>query len=308
MKLNSLKEVVKFSKESLRNYNYVYSRSELINPEKWKIAIGCDYNDWKNGGQVCVLGLYCGNPLDVEKPLKILHFSSINKFSTDGTIKDVQSETVNTIINLQRDFNADFVYCDEGHGSMQNEILSKHFFEEGKIDIFKGVNFASNYSYEDIWTGTTIPKRMKIMLVNFIQKRFEKKEIIISEPEEIGKNQLIEQLKEYRIDRYDNKDQPVFAGIDHKLDALMLANFALIENLDSIFDRATGNFILSFKNEGYKIDAGTFNNEYNTPNKKPYNGPLSINLGRMGVANGGKERNLKKAKKAIRSLSNGFFD
>ena len=209
---------------------------------------------------------------------------------------------------MQRDFNADFVYCDEGHGSMQNEILSKHFFEEGKIDIFKGVNFASNYSYEDIWTGTTIPKRMKIMLVNFIQKRFEKKEIIISEPEETGKNQLIEQLKEYRIDRYDNKDQPVFAGIDHKLDALMLANFALIENLDSIFDRATGNFILSFKNEGYKIDAGTFNNEYNTPNKKPYNGPLSINLGRMGVANGGKERNLKKAKKAIRSLSNGFFD
>lgn len=295
-------------KESLRNYNYVYSRSELINPEKWKIAIGCDYNDWKNGGQVCVLGLYCGNPLDVEKPLKILHFSSINKFSTDGTIKDVQSETVNTIINLQRDFNADFVYCDEGHGSMQNEILSKHFFEEGKIDIFKGVNFASNYSYEDIWTGTTIPKRMKIMLVNFIQKRFEKKEIIVSEPEETGKNQLIEQLKEYRIDRYDNKDQPVFAGIDHKLDALMLANFALIENLDSIFDRATGNFILSFKNEGYKIDAGTFNNEYNTPNKKPYNGPLSINLGRMGVANGGKERNLKKAKKTIRSLSNGFFD
>ena len=33
------------------------------------------------------------------------------------------------------------------------------FFEEGKIDIFKGVNFASNYSYEDIWTGTTIPKK-----------------------------------------------------------------------------------------------------------------------------------------------------
>lgn len=295
-------------KESLRNYNYIYSRNELENPEKWKIAIGCDYNDWKNGGQVCVLGLYCGNPLDVEKPLRILHFTSINKFSTDGTTKDVQSETVNSIINLQRDFNADFVYCDEGHGSMQNEILSKYFFEEGKIDIFKGVNFASNYSYEDIWTNSTIPKRMKIMLVNFLQKRFEKKEIIVSEPEENGKSQLIEQLKEYRIDRYDNKDQPVFAGLDHKLDALMLANFALIENLDSIFDRATGNFILSFKNEGYKFNAGTYDNTYNLRPKEQYKGPLTVNFGRLGIASSNKEKDRKKSKRIIRGLSNGFFD
>lgn len=295
-------------KESLRNYNYINSRKELINPEKWKITIGCDYNDWKNGGQICVLGLYCGNPLDVEKPLKVLHFTSINKFSTDGTIKDVQSETVNAIINLQKDFQADYVYCDEGHGSMQNEILSKYFFEEGKIDIFKGINFASNYSYEDIWTNTTIPKRLKIMLVNFIQKRFEKKEIIISEPEESGKSQLIEQLKEYRIDRYDNKDQPVFAGLDHKLDALMLANFALIENLDSIFDRATGNFILSFKNEGYKINAGTYNNDFNQVHKQQYNGPTSINFGRIGIAHSSFERNKNKSRKEIKRLSNGFFD
>ena len=37
----------------------------------------------------------------------------------------------------------------------------------------------------------------------------------------------------------------------------MLANFALIENLDSVFDKTTGNFVLSFKNDGYKFKSGT---------------------------------------------------
>ena len=191
-------------------------------------------------------------------------------------------------------------------------ILVHYFFENLKYGTDEEVEFSKTLCYKKYLSYFGEEKLNKILSKENIGMFLTKDKEIFSKKWDYIYSEYVlydyEEKKEYRIDRYDNKDQPVFAGIDHKLDALMLANFALIENLDSIFDRTTGNFILSFKNEGYKIDAGTFNNEYNTPNKKPYNGPLSINLGRMGVANGGKERNLKKAKKAIRSLSNGFFD
>lgn len=244
-------------KNSLRDYKYVEFRSELPNPSKWKIAIGVDYNEFKNGSQICVLGLYCGNPLDVEKPLQILNLVSIHKNSLDAKTKDLQLSTIDRIIELQHNFQADFVYCDEGHGSTQNELLSKHFYEIAKIEIFKSINFASNYEFEDIFLQSKSHKRLKVMMVNFLQKRFEKEEIIVSEKEESGRGNLIDQLKEYKIEKYDNKDQPIFKGLDHKIDALMLANFALIENLDSVFDKTTGNFVLSFKNDGYKFKSGT---------------------------------------------------
>lgn len=295
-------------KNSLYQYKYCEFREELINPEKWKITIGVDYNEFKNGSQICVLGLYCGNPLDVEKTIKILNFTSIYKNSVDAKFKDLQITTIERIIELQKNFNADFVYCDEGHGSMQNEMLSKHFYEIGKIDIFKSINFASAYEFEDIHLQRKAHKRIKVMMVSFLQKRFEKEEIEISELEENGKGNLIEQLKEYRIERYDDKNQPIFRGVDHKIDALMLANFALIENFDTIFDKTTGNFIFGFKNEGYKISSGTFQDE---EKKKPL-GPIETytinpNLSKKVEENIPKKRKILN-KMLLKGFDNGFFD
>ena len=289
---------------ALYDYEYVNFRQELENPDKWKIAIGVDYNEFKNGSQICVLGLYCGNPLDVAKTLKILHFESIHKNSLDSKFKDLQLNTVERIIELQRQFDADYVYSDEGHGSMQNEALSKHFFEIARTDVFKSINFASSYEFDDYYSQRKIHKRMKIMLVSFLQKRFEKEEIMISEKEELGKGNLISQLKEYRIDRYDDKDQPIFKGVDHKLDALMLANFALIENLDNIFDKTTGNFILSFKNNGYKVTSGTMEDEKKLSIISPKDNPNVIITDFEPVAK--TRRNVSKA--LLRSYDNGFFD
>ena len=146
------------------------------------------------------------------------------------------------------------------------------------------------------------------MMVSFLQKRFEKEEIEISELEESGKGNLIEQLKEYRVERYDDKNQPIFRGVDHKIDALMLANFALIENFDTIFDKTTGNFIFGFKNEGYKISSGTFQDE---EKKKPL-GPIETytinpNLGKKVEENIPKKRKILN-RMLLKGFDNGFFD
>ncbi|MGL5964923.1 MAG: hypothetical protein ACRCZ2_11110 [Fusobacteriaceae bacterium] len=158
-------------------------------------------------------------------------------------MKNLQTTGVNLIKDQHKAFDCDYVYVDQGHGSMQNEILAKHFFDIGKSHVFKGVDFSSNYEYADVYTGEVRQKRKKVMMVYFLQKRFELGEIEFSILEEKSKGLMNDQLNEYRVDRYDSKDQPIFAGHDHILDGLMLANFAIIENFSSLFDVKTGLYV-----------------------------------------------------------------
>lgn len=177
--------------------------------------------------------------------------------------KNLQSAGVEKIKELHEAFQCDYVYVDQGHGSMQTEVLSEYFFKRNEILKFKAVDFASNYEMEDIYTGEIRHKRRKVMMVYFLQKRFELEEIIISELEEQGKSSMIDQLMLYNIIRYDSKGQPIFDGEDHILDALMLATFAFIENYDSIFDKKTGSFVAGFTNK-----LSRFKDEFNTVKKE----------------------------------------
>lgn len=224
-----------------KEYKYVHSFSELENEDRkdWIITIGVDYNEFKNGFQLIVLGFN-----KINRHFKILNRISLhNETYGEDPMKNLQTTGVETIKEMFHNFQADYVYVDQGHGSMQNEVLSEYFFKIGKAYVFKGIDFASTYEYEDIYTGEVKHKRKKVMMVYFLQKRFELGEITISESEEKEKGAMLTQLNEYRVDRYDAKDQPIFAGQDHILDALMLANFAIIENYSSLFDRKTGLYV-----------------------------------------------------------------
>lgn len=180
-----------------------------------------------------------------DKPFKILKRVSLHTSMNKDGLKNLQTLGVETIIQLYKDFKANYVYVDEGHGSMQTEVLSKYFFNIGKPRTFKSVNFSSAYQFKDIYTGEQKTKRKKVMMVYFLQKRFELREITISSKEEPSSNSnlLIAQLKNYNVARFDSKDDPVFEGLDHILDALLLANFAIIENNESVFDQRTGNIV-----------------------------------------------------------------
>lgn len=244
---DSNKNVIKTNdiKAASEEYNYINYRYELKNPNNWIISIGVDYNEYKNGVQIVVLGFNKYNLS--EKPFRILNRISMHNISDDGTaIKNLQTKAVEKIIETYHNFKADYVYVDEGHGSMQNEILSKYFFHNALPNTFKSVNFSNSYEIEDIYTGEKKKKRQKVMMVYFLQKRFELQEIAISSLEEPEKqNLLIDQLKGYRIKKFDSREDPVFEGEDHILDGLLLANFAIIENNDALFDKNTGNIVAS---------------------------------------------------------------
>lgn len=199
------------------------------------------------GVQIVVMGF---NFVDhIEKPFQVLNRISLHHNSdTSDKRKNLQILAVETIKEQYLNFEADLVYCDEGHGSMQNEILNDWFYKRGEIYKFKGVDFSSKYEIYDYFAQETKHKRMKVMMVYFLQKRFEMGEIMISSLEEANKEEMIDQLMNYSVDRYDSNGQPIFAGVDHILDALMLSVFAIIENYDTIFDKRTGNYVAGFKN------------------------------------------------------------
>ena len=220
-----------------------------------------DYNEFAHGVQIIVLGFKYRN--GGKKPFKILNRTSLHNDTTGDKRKNLQTLGVETIKHYYESFKADYVYVDQGHGSMQNEVLSEYFYNRNALEKFKGVDFSSNYDIEDLYTDEIKHKRMKVMMVYFLQKRFELEEIIISETEEVGKGSLIDQLMMYNIIRYDSKGQPIFDGEDHIIDALMLATFAFIENYDSIFDRRTGSFAYSVSNTN-----GRFEDEFLLNNKK----------------------------------------
>ena len=211
-----------------------------------------DYNEFAHGVQIIVLGFKYRN--GGKKPFKVLNRTSLHSDTTGDKRKNLQTLGVETIKHYYEAFDADYVYVDQGHGSMQNEVLSEYFYNRGALDKFKGVDFASNYDIEDVYTGEMKHKRMKVMMVYFLQKRFELEEIIISESEEVGKGLLVDQLMMYNIIRYDSKGQPIFDGADHIIDALMLATFAFIENYDHIFDRRTGSFAYSVSNNNGRFE------------------------------------------------------
>lgn len=238
-------------------YSYINSRNELPNPNDWYITIGCDWNEMKSGIQIIVLGFNYRS--GGKKPFKVLNRISMHGDFSGDRMKNLQTAGVEKIKELHENFKADYVYVDQGHGSMQTETLSEYFYRRNEILKFKAVDFSSNYDIEDIYTGEIKHKRRKVMMVYFLQKRFELEEIMISEIEEQGKGSLMDQLTLYNIVRYDSKGQPIFEGEDHILDALMLATFAFIENYDSIFDRRTGNFAVGFSN-----NLGRFKDEFNT--------------------------------------------
>lgn len=249
-----------------KEYDYVTRFDQMIgeNRKDWIITIGVDYNEYKNGVQLVVLGFNKNT-----QHFKVLNRVSLhNETYGEDVTKNLQTTGVNLIKDQYQSFEADFVYVDQGHGSMQNEVLAKWFFDIGKPHVFKGIDFASNYEYEDIYTGEIKHKRKKVMMVYFLQKRFELGEITYSVNEEKEKGLMTDQLNDYRVDRYDSKDQPIFAGHDHILDGLMLANFAIIENFHALFDIKTGLYVGTIERTKESFVETEFKGiKYEKPNK-----------------------------------------
>lgn len=156
-------------------------------------------------------------------------------------MKHLQTASIQKILSKFNDFKCKAVYVDEGYGGFQCEYLEKYFYDIGYPEVFKKINFGSALKQINAYTGETISKRLKGVLVYSLQQQFEKSRIELSPIEEGNienidarfEDKIVYQLQFYAVDHYDGKDNPVFSNKgDHMLDALMLANYAFIEKVE----------------------------------------------------------------------------
>lgn len=207
----------------------------LNNRERFIILIGVDWNHDNNGTRIVVVGY--------DKQYN--KFFIIEKYRI-SKIKMTQAISVETIIEVNRKFNADHIICDEGFGSAQvSQLRLKGEDQYGKVppdhpDIklvdVVAVQFAATLNIIDPVTGDNIKKRTKQYLVEYTQKQLEDGNIALHD---IIDNDIIMQMKNYHVAKtglsgnvYKPKDKKIG---DHDLDAFMLALYG--------FDREYGNFI-----------------------------------------------------------------
>jgi len=212
---------------------YIY---EDMTPQKgWTYSIGIDWNDTENGTKICVVGW------DPSKQIfKVVDKRTVQKAGW------TQTAAIQELININRLWQASFIYVDEGYGSTQIEIIKQfgldamrdthaHSRTDENLKNVVGINSSSTVEIYDPVTGEPIKKRMKPYIVENAVRRFEQGVIKFPETDEV----LAEQLGGYNIVKVSASGMPVYEAVngDHDLDALMLALLAFQMELSELANR-----------------------------------------------------------------------
>lgn len=211
--------------------------------EQWRFIIGVDWNSAKHGVQISLLGIN----------LETRRTKLWKRISIKNDVKQLQSKAVEAIIDLDKKFGAEKIVVDAGYGAVQIEMLIKFYQRMSAEEKIVPVDFSSTLIQEHPMTKEKFSKRMKCVMVSLLQQRFEYGTITISSIEEGELNDtadnkigdlLTTQLNYYEIEKYDNRDNPVFKaggpGTDHALDSLLLANYGINRFIEEIFEMGIG--------------------------------------------------------------------
>lgn len=133
------------------------------------------------------------------------------------------TNAVNKIIELNDQFDFDWIAVDRGYGETQVELLHKYGFENpesGLATKVVGFQFAEKINVRDPYTLKKDRKPMKPFMVNNSVNIFEKGKIILNPNDKY----LIGQLEEYRIKSISSHGLPTFSEEnEHAIDAMNLA-------------------------------------------------------------------------------------
>jgi len=201
-----------------------YEYSQMTPDPTWTYMIGVDWNDIKIGTTIAVVG---HNPHDG-------YFYLVNKHTISRSER-TQLAACQKIAELNRIWNAAFIYVDQGYGATQIEVL--HDYGHRSIrqngpnhpdsrlrNIVKAYDFGSNVEIRDLFTKQPIKKPAKPFLVENSVRRFESFQMKYPLSDEAYTSQLLG----YIIQRVSITGRPVYepqnerAG-DHLLDAVNLA-------------------------------------------------------------------------------------
>lgn len=219
------------------NYRY-----EDCKPEPgYRYVMGIDWNSSDVGTEIYVLAF---SPSQLTS--QVVCNVCVSKLNWTQTL------AMGVIRDLNRKWEPDWIYCDEGYGTTQIEFLKKLGYEsvvrdshdpDGAMkqidarlkDIVKGINFSSNIEIRDPFTGAPVEKPMKPYLVNNSVRIMEERRIKFSSQD----MDLEKQMLGYRIGRWSVNGRPTYEQAeestgDHKLDAFNLALLALTQEYTAL--------------------------------------------------------------------------
>jgi len=198
----------------------------LKNRNNYIITLGCDWNDDRNGTRILIVAFD-----KISKKFFVVEKRLVSKIGW------TQVAATHKIIELNRKYNCDYLYVDEGYGVSNIQFIKQYAIDQyGRVDVnhpdlnlenIVGVNFSSNIEILDN-TGVVVAKKnTKVYLVenavNFLEK-----DLLRFDPE--YDKDLIEQAKYYILLHRTPSGRPVYGTSsdevgDHDLDAFMIALF-----------------------------------------------------------------------------------
>jgi len=222
----------KYVQHAMEEYRY-----EDMSPEKdWVYSIGVDWNDTENGTKLCVTGWDSNFGI----------FKVVDKITVQK-VGWTQLKAIDELIKLNRIWQPQYIYLDEGYGNTQIEVIKQYGLDaryrkdtNAKIDQnltdVKGINFSSKIETFDPISSEPIKKMVKPFMVENTVRRFEQAQIKFSIYDEV----LHKQLLGYEIVRVSASGAPVYQASvdgDHELDALMLSLLAFQLELSEFTNR-----------------------------------------------------------------------
>lgn len=212
-----------------------YKYKDMSPQSDWSYSIGIDWNDSENGTKLCVVGWDPKHGI-----FRVVDKQTIQKAGW------TQTAAIQELIKLNRLWQPDFVYVDEGYGATQIEVIKQfgidsvhqnhdHARIDEKLKNIVGINSSSNVETFDPVSGLPIKKKMKPFMIENTVRRFEQGQIKYSEHDDV----LTEQLGGYTIVKVNTSGMPVYEASngDHDLDALVLALLAFQMELSEFTNR-----------------------------------------------------------------------
>lgn len=210
----------------------------LVNRDDYILSLGCDWNGDKVGTRICITGL--------SKKTGRISIAKLDNVQKEGW---TQVAAINKIVELNRQYNLDHIYVDEGFGESNVQQLKLKAIEKYGIlpighpdlnlDKVVPVNFASTLELRDVVTNEIRKKYYKNFMVETVNRELEVGGLVLSGERSLP---IVKQMKNYIIRTttyngrkiYEAKNKEVG---DHDLDAYMLAVLAIHMEHDNILDK-----------------------------------------------------------------------
>lgn len=239
----------RFINRSLTKTEVVSASDVLQDKDRFIVFIGVDWNHDKVGSRILVFAY--------DKVTPQFHLIDKETVAIEGF---TQHAAVEKIIILNRKYNADHVFVDQGFGATQ--IADLKSFALAKVgSVPKGhpdlklldvtpVDYGSSTTIKDPVTGAEYKTPTKQLAVKTAVEVFEKDLITLSKVEH---HDIIQQLRNY-VEVSRNKGRIVYGYIskkvgDHDLDALMIGIFGMKRIYSSLFINEANTALLKFANK-----------------------------------------------------------